>query len=179
METRPSLRKSTNSTINKYSIRKKISKPIKVVYISNPMKVKTTVSEFRSLVQELTGRDSDTSSDSLSIDWSRFSDSNEIDNFQTVPKQDHRSKNMNGSLARSNTNDNIHHQQQKHGDFIDGVLGFDYPYWMSTSPDSSSSILDDVFDVPQVMENMNGFFPLNTFMEAQHLVDFNPRPLMQ
>ncbi|KAL5720132.1 hypothetical protein ACHQM5_012828 [Ranunculus cassubicifolius] len=33
-------------------------KPVKVVYISNPMKVKTSASEFRSLVQELTGRDS-------------------------------------------------------------------------------------------------------------------------
>ncbi|XP_057505537.1 sigma factor binding protein 1, chloroplastic-like [Actinidia eriantha] len=32
-------------------------KPIKVVYISNPMKVKTSASEFRALVQELTGRD--------------------------------------------------------------------------------------------------------------------------
>lgn len=31
--------------------------PIKVVYISNPMKVKTSVSGFRALVQELTGRD--------------------------------------------------------------------------------------------------------------------------
>lgn len=34
-------------------------KPIKVVYISNPMKVKTSVSQFRALVQGLTGRDSD------------------------------------------------------------------------------------------------------------------------
>lgn len=40
---------------------KKISKkPIKVVYISTPMKVKTSASKFRDLVQELTGRDSDT-----------------------------------------------------------------------------------------------------------------------
>lgn len=34
-------------------------KGVKVVYISNPMKVKTSASEFRALVQELTGRDSD------------------------------------------------------------------------------------------------------------------------
>ncbi|KAJ0444670.1 putative sigma factor binding protein [Helianthus annuus] len=32
---------------------------LKVVYISSPMKVKTSASRFRSLVQELTGRDSD------------------------------------------------------------------------------------------------------------------------
>ncbi|KAJ7982359.1 sigma factor binding protein 1, chloroplastic-like [Quillaja saponaria] len=35
-------------------------KGIKVVYISSPMKVKTSASKFRALVQELTGQDSDT-----------------------------------------------------------------------------------------------------------------------
>lgn len=34
-------------------------KPIKIVHISNPMKVTTTTSEFKGLVQELTGQDSD------------------------------------------------------------------------------------------------------------------------
>ncbi|XVF82370.1 hypothetical protein PTKIN_Ptkin16aG0041500 [Pterospermum kingtungense] len=34
-------------------------KDIKVVYISSPMKVKACASEFRALVQELTGKDSD------------------------------------------------------------------------------------------------------------------------
>nr|GLL40845.1 uncharacterized protein LOC109181759 [Ipomoea trifida] len=34
-------------------------KAVKVVYISTPMKVKTSASRFRSLVQELTGRHSD------------------------------------------------------------------------------------------------------------------------
>lgn len=39
---------------------KRSKKPLKVVYISTPMKVKTSASEFRDLVQKLTGRDSDT-----------------------------------------------------------------------------------------------------------------------
>ncbi|CAK9319610.1 unnamed protein product [Citrullus colocynthis] len=34
-------------------------KPIKVVYISNPMKVQTSASEFMALVQELTGQNAD------------------------------------------------------------------------------------------------------------------------
>ncbi|XP_019186447.1 PREDICTED: sigma factor binding protein 1, chloroplastic [Ipomoea nil] len=34
-------------------------KQLKVVYISNPMKVETSPSEFRALVQELTGQDAD------------------------------------------------------------------------------------------------------------------------
>ncbi|XP_010543018.1 PREDICTED: sigma factor binding protein 2, chloroplastic-like [Tarenaya hassleriana] len=36
---------------------KKKTKPIKVKYISNPMKVETCASKFRELVQELTGQD--------------------------------------------------------------------------------------------------------------------------
>lgn len=37
----------------------KKQQPLKVVYITNPIKFKTSASEFRSLVQELTGQDSD------------------------------------------------------------------------------------------------------------------------
>lgn len=39
--------------------KKNINDPLKVVYISSPMKVKTSVSRFRSLVQQLTGKNSD------------------------------------------------------------------------------------------------------------------------
>ncbi|EOY08946.1 hypothetical protein QUC31_010707 [Theobroma cacao] len=39
--------------------KKNNNKPIKVVYISNPMKVKTSASKFRALVQELTGQDAE------------------------------------------------------------------------------------------------------------------------
>ncbi|XP_010516275.1 PREDICTED: sigma factor binding protein 1, chloroplastic-like [Camelina sativa] len=37
--------------------KKKTNKPIKVRYISNPMRVQTCASKFRELVQELTGQD--------------------------------------------------------------------------------------------------------------------------
>ncbi|CAK9316424.1 unnamed protein product [Citrullus colocynthis] len=39
--------------------RKSAAADFKVVYISSPMKVKTSASKFRSLVQKLTGQDSD------------------------------------------------------------------------------------------------------------------------
>lgn len=42
----------------KQSKRRDRKKDIKVVYISSPMKVKTCASQFRALVQELTGKDS-------------------------------------------------------------------------------------------------------------------------
>ncbi|CAK8543084.1 unnamed protein product [Lathyrus sativus] len=56
---------STNSVISSlqqktptkiFKSKKKNNKPIKVVYISNPMKVNTSASEFMALVQELTGQ---------------------------------------------------------------------------------------------------------------------------
>ncbi|KAE8711947.1 Sigma factor binding protein 2 [Hibiscus syriacus] len=43
----------------KNSKRSNSKKDLKVVYISSPMKVKTCASQFRALVQELTGKDSD------------------------------------------------------------------------------------------------------------------------
>lgn len=46
-------------------------KPIKVVYISNPMRVKTSAADFRSLVQELTGRHADPSKYSADDDAAR------------------------------------------------------------------------------------------------------------
>ncbi|XP_058749161.1 sigma factor binding protein 2, chloroplastic-like [Vicia villosa] len=49
-----SLQQKTPAKITKS--KKKTNKPIKVVYISNPMKVKTSASDFMALVQELTGQ---------------------------------------------------------------------------------------------------------------------------
>ncbi|KAG5249919.1 hypothetical protein OIU76_003459 [Salix suchowensis] len=62
----------------KRSHTKRSKKAIKVVYISSPMKVKTSASEFRALVQELTGKDSDAE---------RFLDINGALNSPGVPHQ--------------------------------------------------------------------------------------------
>ncbi|OVA05657.1 VQ [Macleaya cordata] len=156
MENRLSVKKGTITKQSKQSYKK--IKPIKVVYISNPMKVKTSVSEFRSLVQELTGRDSDLS------DRTRFSDTtDEIDGFQAVPDDDH--QNMNKVLSN---NDN-------HG-ILQEVLGVD-PYWNSSSSDLPIfGPFDDIF-VPQMVDNFNGFLPNSSlFYEAPHLVDFIQKP---
>ncbi|KAL6498532.1 hypothetical protein OROHE_026629 [Orobanche hederae] len=50
-------RKRANKPHNKNKTKKKV--PLKVVYITNPIKFNASASEFRSLVQELTGKDSD------------------------------------------------------------------------------------------------------------------------
>lgn len=47
----------------KHPLKPKKKVAVKVVYISNPMKVKASASQFRALVQQLTGRDADTTLD--------------------------------------------------------------------------------------------------------------------
>ncbi|KAJ6713246.1 SIGMA FACTOR BINDING PROTEIN 1 CHLOROPLASTIC [Salix purpurea] len=60
---------------------KRSKKPIKVVYISSPMKVNTSASEFRALVQELTGKDSDAT---------RFMDNDGAETHHQRAGHDHR-----------------------------------------------------------------------------------------
>ncbi|KAI4381549.1 hypothetical protein MLD38_007613 [Melastoma candidum] len=47
---------------------KQRTKPVKVVYISNPMRVSTSASSFRDLVQRLTGQDSEFPDDPTTFD---------------------------------------------------------------------------------------------------------------
>ncbi|XP_061366795.1 sigma factor binding protein 1, chloroplastic-like [Gastrolobium bilobum] len=58
-----SVQQRTPTKRSKPKNNKNKNKPIKVVYISNPMKVKTSASEFRALVQKLTGRDAESPPD--------------------------------------------------------------------------------------------------------------------
>ncbi|KAG8391107.1 hypothetical protein BUALT_Bualt01G0153600 [Buddleja alternifolia] len=58
--------------------KRKNDNSLKVVYISSPMKVKTSASRFRSLVQQLTGKNSDVSR-YIEADTNRASDFHEID----------------------------------------------------------------------------------------------------
>ncbi|GAB4843944.1 hypothetical protein Ancab_013908 [Ancistrocladus abbreviatus] len=55
------------------------NKPLKVVYISNPVKFKTSASEFRALVQELTGQDAE---------WHEPNKLSLLGDSQTVPNAD-------------------------------------------------------------------------------------------
>ncbi|KAF5203372.1 hypothetical protein FRX31_007041 [Thalictrum thalictroides] len=79
-------------------------KAVKVVYISNPMKVKTSASDFRALVQELTGQDSDIA------DASRYSEmDDDIDEGSVIRTNDEGSmmmgndNNSNGAIKEETT----------------------------------------------------------------------------
>ncbi|PIM98866.1 hypothetical protein CDL12_28650 [Handroanthus impetiginosus] len=71
---------------------------LKVVYISSPMKVKTSASNFRSLVQQLTGKNSDVSQYMEDTNNGEFHDfdydddvkekSDEYQNFSSISAED-------------------------------------------------------------------------------------------
>ncbi|KAL7169239.1 hypothetical protein ACSBR2_034310 [Camellia fascicularis] len=107
-------------------------KTIKVVYISNPMKVNTTASEFRALVQELTGQDAKYSeidcvggnqvvSDEIKISGGDHHDHDHA--LEEVPR-----------LMEPTTSD------------------------VAKSSDLAFEQYDDVF-MPQMIENFSGFLP--------------------
>ncbi|KAK2985563.1 hypothetical protein RJ640_015199 [Escallonia rubra] len=58
--------KNKSSRVRSRSRSSRKKEELKVVYISSPMKLKTSASRFRALVQELTGRDSDVSNSRFS-----------------------------------------------------------------------------------------------------------------
>ncbi|KAL9677305.1 hypothetical protein QQ045_005533 [Rhodiola kirilowii] len=72
-----SVRKSSSKKNRKSSKNK--SAELKVVYISSPMKVKTCASNFRSTVQQLTGRDSDVV-DRLMDEYANNNNNNNLSN---------------------------------------------------------------------------------------------------
>lgn len=55
---------AVNSKRGNKHLKTKNKQPLKVVYITNPIKFTATASEFRALVQELTGQDADVSDSS-------------------------------------------------------------------------------------------------------------------
>ncbi|XVE60975.1 hypothetical protein DITRI_Ditri06bG0003700 [Diplodiscus trichospermus] len=130
------------------SKKKNNNKPIKVVYISNPMKVKTSASKFRALVQELTGQYAEFP------DPTKFSAHTDDDGGgggnQTVPDA---GKNSNdghaqevprvGELAVGN-----HHHEQLYS-----TRAYDY------QEDVPFETFDDEVFTPQMLENFTGFLP--------------------
>lgn len=80
-----------SSDKKKTKSKRNINNSLKVVYISSPMKVKTSATRFRSLVQELTGRHSNVS---------QFMDSNVCTGFHEVNESD-------GNLLPKSVNDDV------------------------------------------------------------------------
>ncbi|KAE8681898.1 Sigma factor binding protein 2 [Hibiscus syriacus] len=149
---------SMSSTLQtrRLSPKKAISKkPIKVVYISNPMKVKTSASKFRALVQKLTGQDAE-----LHDDPTKFTDTEEAvddvggdndDGNQRVPE----------TVAKNGTTSPDYHvkevptfdRQQCSAIAVDGDRGVPF-----------DAFYDDYVFTPQMIENFTGMLPQGLFI---------------
>lgn len=125
-------------------------KPIKVVYISNPMKVKVNPSGFMALVQELTGQDAE-----LPADLSRFQNRDIIEDDGVLNMSDSDNSSVTKSsgshesdrslvMPQVDTNDL---QAQLGGNFMEeGFDPFDH-----TMDDISAFLIPGVFYDPDLV----------------------------
>ncbi|KAL1312522.1 hypothetical protein HN51_039130 [Arachis hypogaea] len=155
-------------------------KEIKVVYISNPMKVKTSASEFRALVQELTGQDAE-----FPYDSSRFkgygSDHDGDDDSNN-------NNNTKGGYDDNNCTDKVGYDEVNDDTLV--VVPPPSPPSLLPPPENpnweekivageggerggSSSIesfepFDEVF-TPQMIESISSFIPSSVYYESPQL----------
>ncbi|KAK4424827.1 hypothetical protein Salat_1676300 [Sesamum alatum] len=137
-------RSAKNQTRDRKGKRKNNSS-LKVVYISSPMKVKTSASRFRSLVQELTGKNSD-----ISQYMAEPNNHYGFMDFREIDCDDDQ------SLAKDTSDDQCQ--------IFSSVFAEDTP----TSSDSLLEPMENVF-VSQMDEQFSGFFSTNSFFDASQL----------
>ncbi|KAG5252699.1 hypothetical protein OIU76_021441 [Salix suchowensis] len=123
-------------------IAKTKKKPMKVVYISNPMKFKISASGFRALVQELTGQDSELP-----------------DPTKIVDDDDH------GVGGNYRTASNATKTAVGSDDCALEVPAKDPRQEQPGRQDAPFESFDDVF-MPQMFENVAGIMPSNLWYEA-------------
>ncbi|XWS59007.1 hypothetical protein CRYUN_Cryun08bG0083300 [Craigia yunnanensis] len=119
------------------------NKPIKVVYISNPMKVKTSASKFRALVQELTGQ------------YAQLPDPTKFTN--TDDDVGGGDRNQTVSDAAKNSTDDHAQEVPRVGEQPAGYHHHEQQYstW-AHDQGVPFEIFDEVF-TPQMLENFTGF----------------------
>ncbi|XP_008786822.1 uncharacterized protein LOC103705024 [Phoenix dactylifera] len=108
--------------------------PIKVVHISNPRKVKASPAEFRNLVQELTGQDSNVA------DFSKFPDVEDTGDLPPPPPEP-----TSGATGTPRPSPVVHRTSDPcHNAFRNLPSPFE--------------MIDEAFDL-QMLENIPGFLP--------------------
>ncbi|KAK7336460.1 hypothetical protein VNO77_17002 [Canavalia gladiata] len=123
--------------------KKNTTKPFKVVYISNPMKIKTSASHFRALVQELTGQDAESPPDP-----SRFHAAAD-ESLQLLDSDDSSSKNEND-------------------DHLKCVVPPPLDPGKPSSIQTFEPLDDDVF-TPQMIDSISALLPASVFYQSPHL----------
>ncbi|KAM6548035.1 hypothetical protein CsatB_019711 [Cannabis sativa] len=125
--------------------------PVKVVYISNPMKVKTSASEFRALVQELTGQDAEFP------DPTKFEAADKEEDYGTEDP-----------TAKMGSEDHD----------VDLVVESSSTTTTSTTTPTSNNntasyyeMFDDDVFMPQMMDSLSGIFPSTVWYDSPQVLD--------
>lgn len=134
----------------KHPLKPKKKVPVKVVYISNPMKVKTSASQFRALVQQLTGRDADTTLVHTYCATDRVGGRGRDHQELMVPHAVDQVKEEEHALVKDEVPTTLVQSSSELGNGSD--LSFD----------------DDVF-MPQMLDNFPDFLPSNFWYESTHI----------
>lgn len=141
--------------------KKSNNNPIKVVYISNPMKVKTSASEFRALVQELTGQNAEPIPDP-----SRFQEP-EPESDDGSGRGGYKMNISENCLMKINGRDD---DENDHSLVVTPKVDPNNNYCQGQSASGGSSMdsfepFDDVF-TPQMIENISAMLPESVFYES-------------
>ncbi|OMP03912.1 VQ motif-containing protein [Corchorus capsularis] len=111
------------------------SKPaVKVVYISNPMKLKISASKFRAIVQELTGQDAE-----LPTDPTKFTDTDDDND---------------GDCGGGGG-----YQKVPDAPLVQEVPRVEQADEQRPSISSTVESFEEAFITPQMLENLTGYFP--------------------
>ncbi|KAI4348602.1 hypothetical protein L6164_009309 [Bauhinia variegata] len=137
------------------------NKPIKVVYISNPMRVETSASKFRALVQELTGQYAEFPPDLTSAKFQPDLDHNNSDDGSDSAGGSGTLGGCGGHLTESenSVSTKIGHD---HNHRTVGIHQVGQEHVERFEP------LDDVF-TPQMIESFSAFLPASVFYESAQL----------
>lgn len=136
------------------------SKAVKVVYISNPMKVKTCPSRFRALVQELTGQDAEFPADPTK--WYFTSADGNINGGDLIigaadpnPTDSDERRIVGPGNNNNITDDN---DDDEHEAVVLSEVPTVGPAVVAAAPHVPSQPLDDEIFTAQMMENFSGLF---------------------
>ncbi|KAJ8770515.1 hypothetical protein K2173_018006 [Erythroxylum novogranatense] len=128
---------------------------MKVVYISNPMKFKTSASEFRALVQELTGQDAELPDPSKMVGCDDVGGGH----HQTVPDA--------SKSTRKTVVDDGQHYHDEHAQQVPRVVELDPNREQPQTLDFCFDRFDDVFIPPHMLENISGVIPSSLLLELE------------
>lgn len=144
------------------------SKPVKVVYISNPMKVKTCASKFRALVQQLTGQDAEfpdptkypaTEEDGAGTQdpTAKMGSSGDHDHLDDHDEEVVVEINMSSS------------SQEQHQVESSSTTNTTTTTATNTTNNTAHEVFDDDVFMPQMMDSLSGIFPSTVWYESPQL----------